>query len=259
MNLEEVIELYKTVGYRKGSEFLFRWLNNIYQNIYLPCIDPQYKDKLSLDKTKLAIFDVLLDDLADNWKARDNQLLEEFARIPWEKDIKLKNQYIEVGRKIWDDVYNSIKLYPRYEELKDVFFFDLHQIMNGMRYSFLVNKFNIANEIENDVFTHHGCMVILHCDMDLMCSLNFNLNELGEIRVILYLAQKIASIGNMLNTYPREIIERDSSPPIISLAIKKGYITKDWNYDKEKLKKLEKIFLKKAKIYINRIKKWRTI
>lgn len=255
MNLKEAISLYKKVGARKGVDFLFNWLYNVYQNVYLPSIDMRYKDILANDKTKLTIFDVLIDDLADNYATRDETLLEEFAQIPFRNVEKYENDYLEIGRKIWNDCITSIRSYPRYKELKNLFFFDLIQVINGMRYSFLVNTLDIENDIENEIYLHHGCMVILHCDMDLMCSRDFDLKELKKIRVIFYLAQKVASIGNMLNTYPREIIEKDLSSPILSLAVRKGLIEKSLdNIDIQKLKELEYIFINRAKEYIIKIK-----
>lgn len=255
MKLEEAVRLYKMVGVRKGVDFLFNWLHNVYQNVYLPSIDMKYKDILAVDKTKLTIFDVLIDDLADNYIARNETLLEEFAQIPFKNVDKYENEYLEIGRKIWSDCINSIKSYPRYEELRKLFFFDLLQVINAMRYSFLVNTIDIENDIENEVYLHHGCMVILHCDMDLMCSRNFDLKELKRVRVILYLAQKIASIGNMLNTYPREIKEKDLSSPILSLAVRKDLVDKNLDkIDFQKLKELEYIFVEKAREYIRKVK-----
>lgn len=255
MNLEEAVRLYKMVGVRRGVDFLFNWLHNVYQNVYLPSIDMKYKYILAVDKTKLTIFDVLIDDLADNYVARNETLLEEFAQIPFRNVERYENEYLEIGRKIWNDCINSIKSYPRYEELRKLFFFDLLQVINAMRYSFLVNTLDIENDIENEIYLHHGCMVILHCDMDLMCSRDFDLKELKKVRVIFYLAQKIASIGNMLNTYPREVIEKDLSSPILSLAVRKGLVDKNLDkIDFQKLKELEHIFIEKAREYIRKIK-----
>jgi len=47
-NLEEAIELYKTVGYR-NVDFLFHWISDIYDFFYLPLIDLDYKDVVFLD------------------------------------------------------------------------------------------------------------------------------------------------------------------------------------------------------------------
>lgn len=66
MNIEEAIELYKSVGSR-NAEFLFRWLYNHYLKIYIPSVNSDFIETLAEYKTKLTIFDVLVDDLADNY------------------------------------------------------------------------------------------------------------------------------------------------------------------------------------------------
>jgi hypothetical protein len=224
-SLEDSILLYKSVAPR-NADYLFPWLYSVYDKTYLPSIDINFKDVLSLDKTKLTIFDVLVDDLADNAKLRDRRLLEEAIRIPWNGNKTSNDTYIIVTKKIWIDCIESIRNYPRYEEFKDIFYFDLDQVMNSMRYSYLVNTSDFSSMIEDELYLNHGVMVILHCDMDLMCSPNFNFEELKKLRPILHWVQDVAHIGNLLNTYPKEIQEADFSSPIISLGVREGLIDK---------------------------------
>ena len=224
-NLDEAIELYKSVGPR-NADFLFPWLYQVYDRTYLPSIDLKFKEDLTLDKTKLTIFDVLVDDLADNAKIRNKRLLEQAVRIPWNGSQKFDNPYLRVTKKVWQDCISSIRQYPRYDDFKDIFFFDLDQVMNSMRYSFLINTADFSNITEDKLFLNHGVMVILHCDMDLMCSPHFNYEELNKLRPILYCVQDVAHIGNMLNTYPKEIAEVDLSSPIISMGLREGLIDK---------------------------------
>lgn len=224
-SLEDSILLYKSVAPR-NADFLFPWLHSVYNKTYLPSIDINFKDVLSLDKTKLTIFDVLVDDLADNAKLRNRRLLEEAVRIPWYGKKTSNNPYIMVTKKIWLDCIESIRKYPRYDEFKDIFYFDLDQVMNSMRYSFLVNISDFSSIIEDELYLNHGVMVILHCDMDLMCSPNFNFDELKKLRPILHWVQDVAHVGNLLNTYPKEIQEADFSSPIISLGLREGLIEK---------------------------------
>ena len=251
-SLESTIKLYKSIGDR-NADFLFNWLYNIYSNIYLSSIDNTYKEPLTLTKTKLGIFDVLIDDLADNSKMRDKQLLEECMKIPWENSqIYYDNQYFLVAKQIWLECINSIQEFPRYNDFKDIFYFDIQQFMNCNRYSFLINTKNSSNFIEDKAYLHHGVMVLTHCDLDLMCSPDFDYNELEKLRPILYTVQDFFHIGNMLNTYPREIGESDLSSPIISLALRKGLIQKntlkdDPEYTLESLKPLVPIFEKRMK------------
>jgi len=225
LSLEDAIELYKTVGPRNG-DFLFKWLYQVYDKTYLPSIDPIYKDQLALIKTKLCIFDVLVDDLADNAKLRNKRLLDQAIKIPFNGSKPYKNEYLEAARNIWQDCVSSIKKLPRYEEFKDIFFFDLEQVMNSMKYSYLINTTDFSNYIEDEMYLNHGVMVLLHCDIDLMCSPDFNYEELRKIRPILHNVQDVAHIGNMINTYPKEIQEADFSSPIISMGIREGLIDK---------------------------------
>jgi len=225
LTLEKAIELYKTVGPR-NADFLFNWLYQVYDKTYLPSINKEYKEQLALIKTKLCIFDVLVDDLADNAKLRNKRLLDQAVNIPSNGTKPYKNEYLEVTRMIWKDCIDSIKQLPRYEEFKDIFFFDLEQVMNSMKYSYLINTTDFSNFAEDEMYMNHGVMVILHCDLDLMCSPDFNYEELRKLRPILHNVQDVAHLGNMMNTYPKEIQEADFSSPIISMGLREGLIDK---------------------------------
>ncbi len=258
MDVQEAIRLYKSVGNR-NADFLFKWLYKTYQDIYLPCIDMTFKERLAEDKTKLTIFDVLGDDLSDNPKMLNIARLKKFIQIPWNFKNKQKNPYLEVARKIWKDCIRSVKTYPGFVDIKRMFYFDLKQVLSSMEYSSLVNTDMVNNSIEMKIFPPHGCMVMLHCDMDLMCSPKFDKKDIGNMRAMFFLAQKVSHIGNVLNTYPREFEEQDMSCPLISLALRKGMITKDdlgKEYLLPKIRKLEPIFKIEAKNYIKMIKSY---
>ena len=225
LSLDAAINMYQSVGNR-NADFLFNWINDIYDFFYLPSIDYHYKDSLKLDKTKLTIFDVLVDDLADNCKIRNRELLEKAVNIPWNGVKPYKNQYLDVTRRIWRDCIASIQKYPRYKEFEELFFFDLNQTLSSMKYSYLANCTGFNNVLEDEMYIQHGVMVLLHADMDLMCSPTFDKEDLGKIRPILHHVQSIIHIGNLMNTYAREIEEADFSSPMISLALHEGLVDK---------------------------------
>jgi len=239
MSLDESIEMYKKVGHR-NADFLFKWINSVYDFFYLPSVDLKMKKTLMRDKTKLTIFDVLIDDLADNAEIRDREVLEEAIGIAWNGLKSTDNDYLKVTKKIWDDCIESIKNYPRFEEFKDLFYFDLEKVMHSMKYSFLANDLGINNGHEDEINLAHGCMVILHADMDLMCSPTFDKKELKKIRPILYWVEDIVHIGNLMNTYAREVEEADFSSPMISLALDRGIVDKEIiiNNPEEAIKKI---------------------
>jgi len=259
-DLNDTIELYKLVGER-NADFLFHWIYNIYDRIHLPSIQNEYKQILNLTKTKLGIFNVLIDDLADNSKIRNKELLEKCMVIPWNFNEKYNNRYLETVRTIWEDCIKSIEEFPRFNKFEDVFYFDLFQFMNCNKYSYLVNTKKTSNFTEDKIYLHHGVMVLLHCDLDLMCSPNFDYNELGKLREILYYVQDYIHIGNMLSTYTREVEELDVSSPIISLALRRGLIernllTTDPEYALESLIPLIPIYQKRMKENLSSINKY---
>ena len=260
--LKKSIELYNSVGLQiRNMSFLASWVHNVYKELfYLPIIDLAYDERLALDKTKLSIFAILVDDLADNYKLRNQELLENAIRIPWNPNEKYQSKYLEVTRKIWLDVMRSIKQYPRYNEFKGLFYFDMDQFLDSIRYAFLVNTMEIDNALEFKIYSHHNMMIIVYLDMDLMCSPDFNKEELWKLRPIFHYVQDICHIGNILSTYPRELEERDFSSPIISIGLRKGLITKDdilRNPKKatEGLRELESYYKRRVKENFNRIEK----
>jgi hypothetical protein len=207
--------------------FLTQWYFKTYKFAHLPCIDKKHIEKLAQDKTKLSVFAILVDDLADNQRTMDKTKLMKSIKIPWNGTKKYDDRYLEVTRIIWKEIIGSIKNYPRYEEFKDLFFFDLKQFLNAIYYGYLVNSMDMANFLESSLHSAHNMMVLLFCDMDLMCSPDFDKDEISKLRPILHWTQDITHIGNILSTYKREIMENDYSSPIISIALNEGTITKE--------------------------------
>ncbi|HZY48098.1 MAG TPA: hypothetical protein VFE96_09915 [Candidatus Bathyarchaeia archaeon] len=253
MPLEEVVGLYKSIG-RRNSEY-FQWLHNVYNWTCMPCVSFDYRKILGEDKTKMMVWDILLDDLADNYDTRSQALLEEYLQIPWQNSLT-KNDYLDTGARIWEDYIGSVVSYPRFREFERLFYLDLRQSLTSMVYSSLVNSLEFDSPLELNMYAAYGCMVMLAIDMDLMCSPTFDKKDLGRIRSVGVLAQRVTHIGNMLSTYPAELAERDLSSPIISMAVRKGLIERGEMGDPSALtrtRKLEDVFRKKAQSYIVRV------
>ena len=253
LSLADVIALYESVGHR-DSEYL-SWLHKVYSSMILPCVGARFEKVLAEDTTKMQIFNIMLDDLADNFVTRSRFLLQDFMRIPWHNAVE-KNDYIAVGQAVWDDYITSVRQYPRYKEIEGIFFFDLRQVFSSMEYSSLTNTLGLDNPFETDHHSSYGCAVNLAFDMNLMCTPDFDFSELGTMRAISYLSQKVVHIANVLGTYQREALERDLSSPMISLAIRKGIISKDELGDRaslEKLRQLEWIFRDRALSHVEKV------
>lgn len=251
-----MIDLYKTVG-RRNIEY-FTWIHDVYSWITLPSVSFDCRKDLGEDKTKLTVFDILVDDLADNFETRSYPLLQKLTNIPWQSkaEVTESDPYLDVGRRIWEDSISSLRNYPRFNEFERIFYFDLRQVLSSMMYSYLGNTVGIENPIETSFYSSYGCLVEVALDMDLMCSPAFDMKELGPMRTVACLAQKVAHVGNMLTTYPSEVVERDVSSPIISLALRKGIIRPDELGDKAaipKVSKLEWVYKNKAYSYIRKV------
>ncbi|HEV2121051.1 MAG TPA: hypothetical protein VGS11_13215 [Candidatus Bathyarchaeia archaeon] len=256
LELSEVIDLYKSVG-RRNIDY-FAWIHDVYSWITLPCVAFDWKRALSEDKTKLTVFDILADDLADNRSTRSYSLLQDLTEIPWKEKARTgeTSEYLDVGRRIWEDSLSSVSCYPRFKEFERIFYFDLRQVLSSMMYSYLANTERIENPIETSFYSSYGCLVEVAIDMDLMCSPAFDMKELGLVRTVACLAQKVAHVGNMMTTYPSEVLESDVSSPIISLALRKGLIRQEELGDASavpKLSKLEWVFKSRAHSYIQKV------
>src|SRR5437667_290383 len=82
------------------------------------------------------------------------------------------------------------------------------------------------------------------------------MTDQSPTRTIECMEQKTAPVGHMRTTYPSEVVERDVSSPIISLALRKGIIREDELGDKAavpKVSKLEWVFKNKAYSYIKKV------
>src|SRR2546427_13123760 len=93
-----------------------------------------------------------------------------------------------------------------------------------MMYSSLANTDGIENPIETSFYSSYGCLVEVAIDMDLMCSPAFDMKELGLVRTVACLAQKVAHVGNMMTTYPSEDLGGRRIIQIITLDLRKGLI-----------------------------------
>jgi hypothetical protein len=256
LEMARVLDLYKSVG-RRNVEY-FAWIHDVYSWITLPSVSFDCRKDLTEDKTKLTVFDILVDDLADNYETRSYSLLQRLTNIPWESQIAndQSDEYLDVSRRIWEDSISSVSEYPRFNEFERIFYFDLRQVLSSMMYSYLGNTAGIENQIETSFYSSYGCLVEVAIDMDLMCSPGFDMKELSPMRTVACLAQKVAHVGNMLTTYPSELVERDVSCPIISLALRKGLIREDELGDKAaipKVSKLEWVYKNKAYSYIKKV------
>ena len=79
--LKDDLEGYEKVGHRKRDQFV--WFLKAFENLGISTVEKQYLDSLAITKTRLAMFDILIDDKVDNPQARNFDLVEFLSKIPF--------------------------------------------------------------------------------------------------------------------------------------------------------------------------------
>ena len=116
--------------------------------------------------------------------------------------------------------------YPCYANFEPVLRYDLLQFFNTMRYSHLVNgRPYLLNMVEHDLYTSHNMMMISFATLDLMCSERFPLARIGALREMMWHAQCMGRIGNLLSTWRRELAKRDFTSGVFARAMMEGDLT----------------------------------
>lgn len=228
--LQKWVEEYEKVGGER-SEFLWKWLYYINKDWYYIPIREEYIDSLALTKTLLNMFIILLDDASVN-KSKKN-IFEKLLNIPLQKTNKIGNQltknieYYKFVDKLWRNIFNTIKKYPRYKELKDIFDFDIFQFLNAVKFTELINdNLNFININEYWIYLSHKMQILINFDTDLMCCIsNIKFDNLGNERNAIVCLQKISRINNWITTWKREIKKRDFSSGVFVYLLSPGFVS----------------------------------
>src|SRR2546421_8332440 len=95
-----------------------------------------------------------------------------------------------------------------------------------MRYSHLINSdVALLNLAEHDLYSPHNMHIMVSATVDLMCSPQFDRNELGLLRDAIWHAQFMGRIGNLVTTWERELPDGDYTSGIYARALTTGDIT----------------------------------
>lgn len=221
--LERWVKEYEKVG--KRSRFFWKWLYQANQVIVFPGVPRQYKKSLRLIKTLFNVFVTLLDDVAD--EGSDKRLLGELLKAPFEPSCinysrlgKQKRKYLNFTYRLFRYIGLYIREYPRYKEFKDIFEYDVRQLLNAMRYAYLVNANPyIVNETECWAYCSHNMQAMIDLTLDLLCAPRFPLDKLGVFRQIAWEAQRMARVGNWVSTWARELQQNDFTSGVIAYMI----------------------------------------
>ncbi len=138
----------------------------------------------------------------------------------------MDNLYIKTVFNIFVDfLQNHLISLPRYYNFKNEFFLAIRCVAESMEFSYLLNRNKVAYPYSL-VVQNKGpsTMVAVLSILDLMSSESFDASELGKAIALFNMADVVAMLNNAVNTWKKEIVERDYSSPVISLALEKKLI-----------------------------------
>ena len=228
-NVKKFAEEYKQM-YGKRSDFLWKWLGVVYRDtgVTLSTVNTKYLDSITDTKIIFTMLFSILDDVSEFYK--DGELMEELLEIICENNSTnpYKNRKTAHFKKLWNHFNKEIQKLPRYDDFKDMFNYDLKQMVNSVRFSYLMNeKPQYMNLQEMEFYGSFNMIVFLLNGIDLMASPDFDEKELTHMRTVFWNAQQMARIGNWLSTWKREVEEDDVCSGVFAYALSKNVITVD--------------------------------
>ena len=223
------VERYGKVGRR--NPYLWNWCRQAVEITTLPCVPAELKSELCDTKTLGVMWDVMLDDLAD--QNGDGELLEQLLRLPQDHaEIDLlrrpprEREYALFTCDLWREIMRRVQRLPRFREFEDLLRFDYLQLCNVMRYSHLLNRHpELLNLVEHDCYTPHNMHIMICSTIDVMASPQFQTIELGKLREVIWHAQWMGRIGNLVTTWQRELGENDFTSGVYARAVACGDLT----------------------------------
>jgi transketolase C-terminal domain/subunit len=226
--VDDWVRRYSNVGAR--DVYLWRWCLHGLGLITLSCAPPRLRQDLCDTKLLAVMYGVMLDDIADQGGEED--FLTELANIirgvppDFSRFSSRQQAYARFTDDLWKTFESRLKCLPCYDEYKELLEYDHQQILNTMSYSSLVNRCPaLLNVQEHDMYLPHNMQMLSFATMDLMASPDFDRRELGKLREVIWHAQSMGRIGNLVSTWQREVGDRDFTSGVFARALCQGDIT----------------------------------
>jgi len=243
--LRPYIAAYEAVGHR--DSFIWKWVHQGLKLTELPTVAPEWRDHVHIVKFLGVMFDVLLDDVAD--VRRDRAFLAQLLRVPFALNridhslvAEDDHAYLETTCLIWRSIERLTRELPRNDEFADLWEFDYGQLLNCMRYALVISRDpRRINMTEHNLYQPHNMHMMISGTLDVMASPSFPLEELGRLREVLWTAQMMGRIGNMITTWKRELRDGDLTSGVFCRALEIGALTPDELFEPDPVRVAERI------------------
>ncbi len=224
-NLQLWIDRYQQVGER--SIYLWRWCLFAVDLMTLSTVDVD--ERLAVRDTKFLIgmFNCLIDDVAD--QAHNHRFVQSLLTLTRggtpTGETTNESRLAGFVTEVWEEIWRRASQLPRFFEFQHLLAFDLRQLCTTVEHSDLTSQLpELVNRIEHDLYSSHGMMVTVAATVDLMASSEFDRKDLGGLRSVLWHAESMARIGNMISTWEREIADSDFSSGVFMEAVWQGVV-----------------------------------
>lgn len=232
-----MIVKYRNVSKNRNVELFSKFLFKGYKMTTLNSVDRVHYNKVIMAKMHLGMLITLYDDLADNPKFQDNELLKILYMLPFADENFKQNltpeqfRIYNLSRYLISGFKFLLKGLPHYDKLKEFFLFDMEQIFSANKYSSLITSLpEGASAYESVRYGPFNMGIVAAGMIDLMGSSNFKIIELGTSRSAFHHAQRMGRISNLLATLDRELEEDDITN---ELFIKMHLSYDSYKYDRE--------------------------
>jgi hypothetical protein len=227
--------------YRNAGLFN-KFLPNGYRSITLSTVPELKASELLRAKLCLGTLITLYDDFADRPSQSNPQLLEALYRLDFNSgDLKccasLRHQKVlAFSQTLFASITGVLERQPNYRRLKDILDFDLKQFYSANQYSSLLMATpSLKNSHENRLYTHHNMGMVMVAMMDLMAIEKVVASELGSMREVFLLGQRMGRIFNVLTTRMREAEDGDMTGEIACYSGEQEIRIAELNLHKEVL------------------------
>jgi hypothetical protein len=222
-NLQGWIDRYQQVGER--GLYLWQWCLFAVDLMTLSSVEGSQHTAARDTKFLIGMFNCLIDDVAD--RAHNHRFVRSLLTVT-RGGTPVGETPAEQGlatfvTQVWQEIWNRAAQLPRFPEYEPLLAFDLRQLCTTVEHSDLTAQLpELVNPIENDLYSVHGMMVTVAATVDLMASPKFDRQDLSGLRSVLWHAESMARIGNMVSTWEREIDDGDFSSGVFLEALWQG-------------------------------------
>jgi hypothetical protein len=178
---------------------------------------PQIKfNDLMRAKLCLGTLITLYDDYADRPTQHNPVLLDVLYQLDFRNQVSISalsardGKVVEFAKSLFLQIADVLSQQPYYHHFIEILTFDLKKFYSANQFSsFLTSNPYLSNSYENRLYAHHNMGMVIVAMMDLMASEKIVLSEVGAMREVFLLGQRLGRIFNIMATRNRELLDGD--------------------------------------------------